>query len=208
MFLAIALLLIQPVTPVLSVQVSISQPAKASASEVETSDVAPAAVTDVPDATVAANGAADRTVTASSASELPSAPTPIMAAPITKPRPLKNATVSVAELLAEGRRNQHIWLGLGIAEHSAAALDAWSTRRAITVGGGHEINPMLKPFAGNSSIYAAIQAWPLLMDYAGKKMMYSRHPWERRMWWVPQSASIIGSVYCVSHNLGIHPVAN
>jgi hypothetical protein len=116
--------------------------------------------------------------------------------------------VSVGQLRAEGRRNQRLWIGLGIASHSAATFDAWSTRHAITTAGGQELNPMLKPFAGNASIYAAIQVGPALMDYVGKKMMYSRHSWVRRMWWVPQSASFASSLFCGAHNLGVHPASN
>jgi hypothetical protein len=62
---------------------------------------------------------------------------------------------------------------------------------------------MLKPFAGNDSIYAAIQAGPLFMDFLGKQMMYSRHSWVRRMWWVPQSASLVSSIFCGAHNLTV-----
>jgi hypothetical protein len=63
---------------------------------------------------------------------------------------------------------------------------------------------MLKPFAGNGSLYAAIQVGPALLDFAGKKMMYSRVSWVRHMWWVPQSASFISSMFCGSHNLAFH----
>lgn len=49
------------------------------------------------------------------------------------------------------------WLALSIAEHSAATFDAWSTRRSISTGQYEELNPTLRPFARNSSIYAAIQ---------------------------------------------------
>ena len=44
---------------------------------------------------------------------------------------------------------------------------------------------------------------PALMDFAGKKMMYSRHSWVRRMWWVPQSASFVSSIFCGAHNLSL-----
>jgi hypothetical protein len=59
----------------------------------------------------------------------------------------------------------------------------------------------LKPFAGNASLYAAIQVAPALLDFAGRKMMYSRHSWVRRAWWVPQSASFVSSIFCGAHNL-------
>ena len=119
-------------------------------------------------------------------------------------QPAKPMTVSVKQLLAEERRKKQMWIGLGIAEHSAATFDAWTTRRAITTVGAQELNPLLKPFAGNASLYAAIQVGPAVMDYVGKKMMYSRHNWVRRMWWVPQSASFATSLFCGAHNLGVH----
>ena len=119
-------------------------------------------------------------------------------------RPAKPMTVSVKQLLSEERHKKQMWIGLGIAEHSAATFDAWTTRRAMTTYGAQELNPLLKPFAGNASLYAAIQVGPAVMDYVGKKMMYSRHNWVRRMWWVPQGASFATSLFCGAHNLGVH----
>jgi hypothetical protein len=133
----------------------------------------------------------------------PAAPAPII---LSKPDP--HYAVSVSELIAESRHKRQMWLGLGIAEHGAAAFDAWSTRRAITAGGAHELNPVFKPFAGNASMYAAIQVEPIVMDFLARKMMYSRHGWVRHMWWVPQSASMAGSLFCGAHNLGVHSIGN
>ena len=113
-------------------------------------------------------------------------------------------TVSVGQLLDEERHQQRIWMGLGIAAHSAATFDAWTTRRAISTTSARELNPLLKPFAGNASLYAAIQVGPALMDYVGRKMMYSRHSLVRHMWWVPQGASFASSLFCGVHNLGVH----
>jgi len=143
--------------------------------------------------------------------DLPNAPEPVpmnSAPAIALLKPGKSMTVSVGQLLSEERRNRRLWIGLGIASHSAAAFDAWSTRRAITTAGGQELNPMLRPFAGNGSLYVAIQVGPALMDYVGKKMMYSRHSWVRRMWWVPQTASFASSLFSGAHNLGVHPPSN
>jgi hypothetical protein len=112
--------------------------------------------------------------------------------------------VSVEQLVAENRRKQMAWKGLAIATSGAATFDAWTTRRAITKDGAVELNPMLRPFAGNSSLYAAIQVGPALLDFAGKKMMYSRYSWVRHMWWVPQSASFVSSIFCGAHNLSFH----
>src|ERR1700676_1167383 len=145
----------------------------------------------------------------SESEELPNAPEP-SPAPVSGPRVIdflisgKPMTVSVGQLLDEEHHKQRIWMGLGIAAHSAATFDAWSTRRAITTAGGQELNPLLKPFAGNASLYVAIQVGPLAMDYVARKMMYSRHNWVRRMWWVPQSASFASSLFCGVHNLGVH----
>jgi hypothetical protein len=143
----------------------------------------------------------------SDSAELPTAPEP---APVSGPtlnaflRSGKPMTVSVGQLLDEEHHNRRIWMGVGIAVHSAATFDAWTTRRAISTSGAQELNPMFKTFAGNASLYAAIQVGPLVMDYVGKKMMYSRHSWVRRMWWVPQSASFASSLFCGVHNLGVH----
>jgi hypothetical protein len=198
MFFAIAVLLIQPqIAPQLSFaaeKIALIQPA------------IPAASTSAP---VAAEAIAEPAAELS-ASALPAAPMPAPAVNSPAPaalilaKPSKTMTVSVGELLAENRRNQRLWRGLAFASHSAAAFDAWSTRRAITTAGAQELNPMLKPFAGNASLYAAIQLGPVLMDYAGKKMMYSSHSWVRHMWWAPQTASFVSSLFCGAHNLSFH----
>jgi hypothetical protein len=139
---------------------------------------------------------------------LPDAPVPMTALAIPAPAAFLKAgnpmTVSVAQLQAENRRKQFIWKSLVIASSGAATFDAWATRHTITTSGAQELNPLLKPFAGNASLYAAIQVGPVLLDFAGKKMMYSRHPWVRRMWWVPQSASFVTSIFCGAHNLAYH----
>ncbi len=104
------------------------------------------------------------------------------------------------ERLAQQRR---IWLGLSMAQHGAATFDAWSTRRAITSGAGRELNPMLRPFAGNASLYAAIQVGPLVLDYVSRCMMSSRHGWERHTWWLPQTVGMAMSIASGAHNLGL-----
>jgi hypothetical protein len=139
---------------------------------------------------------------------LPEAPLPLAVvatpAPIAFLRAGKPMTVSVEELRAENRRKLFMWNGLAIASSGAATFDAWSTRHAISTSGAQELNPLLRPFAGNASLYAAIQVGPALLDFAGKKMMYSRHSWVRNMWWVPQSASFVTSIFCGAHNLAYH----
>ena len=142
---------------------------------------------------------------AEESAELPEAPLPL--APVASPAPMpfirasRPMTVSVSELRKENRTKWLMWNGLTIAAGGAAAFDAWSTRRAITQYGAVELDPLLKPFAGNASIYAAVQVGPALMDFVGHKMMYSRHSWMRRAWWVPQSASVAAWIFCGAHNL-------
>jgi len=51
----------------------------------------------------------------------------------------------------------------------------------------------------------AVQASPALMDYLGHRMMTSRHPWLRRMWWLPQSAGTALSLGSGVHNSLLGP---
>jgi hypothetical protein len=202
MLLAIAILLIHP-----QLATTISLSAKRAAID------APAAMT-VSTSTVDAEFFSPTLAASNAATQpaiefneaLPDAPLPMaMTAPvpIAFMRPGKPMTVSVGELRAENRRKELMWKGLVIASSGAATFDAWSTRRAITAG-AVELNPLLRPFAGNASLYAAIQVGPAVMDFAGKKMMYSRYSWVRHMWWVPQSASFVSSIFCGAHNLAFH----
>ncbi len=144
---------------------------------------------------------------AEATAELPEAPLPLAPAVMRIPAPTpfisaaRPLTVSVAQLRAENRRKELMWRGLIVASSGAATFDAWSTRRAITNYGAQELDPLLKPFAGNASLYAAVQVGPALMDFIGRKMMYSRHEWMRRAWWVPQSASFAASMFCGAHNV-------
>jgi hypothetical protein len=206
MFLAFVALLIHPqLAPKVTFsadKLSLDAPAAAS---VTTAAAVPETASPAPHS--AAPVAPNQPVAEANAA-LPDAPVPVPAvsapAPVAFLKPSKSMTVTVGELLAENRRNQMVWRGLAIASHGAATFDAWSTRRAIATAGAQELNPLLKPFAGNSSLYAAIQIGPALMDFAGKKMMYSRHSWVRHMWWVPQTASFVSSLFCGAHNLSYH----
>jgi hypothetical protein len=205
MFLPLAILLLHPqVAPKISTSTEMAalhMPADISAA----SDVA-SVEGFAPSDEVTLNEAAMPAGEPSSA--LPAAPAPVepvqMNTPVAFLNPAKPMKVSVEQLIAENRRKQMAWKGLAIATSGAATFDAWTTRRAITKDGAVELNPMLKPFAGNSSLYAAIQVGPALLDFAGKKMMYSRYSWVRHMWWVPQSASFVSSIFCGAHNLSFH----
>jgi hypothetical protein len=97
------------------------------------------------------------------------------------------------------RRN---WLILSAISSGAAEFDAYSTRRSVA-SGNVEDNPTMKPFAGSPAIYVAIQASPLVMDYAALKMQHSRNIFVRRMWWLPQSTGTAMSLFAGAHNLAI-----
>jgi hypothetical protein len=208
MFLAIAALLIQThAVPQLAfpaekaaLELPISAEAAANSANPENSSEVPA------ESECAAP--VDESAALPEPSALPEAPTPAPAINVSAPaaflKPANPMKVSVNALREENRKKERLWLALGIAAHSGAAYDAWSTRNAITQYGVHELNPLLKPFAGNASLYVVIQVAPALMDFAARKMMYSRHPLLRHTWWIPQSASLAGSLFCGTHNVLIH----
>jgi len=143
------------------------------------------------------------------------APTPVLAAaaePV--PEPAAEPPAEPAALIAtpvkddrarlQEQRNKRIWIALAIAQHSSATFDAWTTRRVISSGVGHETDPLLRPFAGNDSLYAVIQVAPVALEYLSWHMMHSDHQWERRTWWMPQAAGAAMSFASGVHNLGVH----
>ena len=113
---------------------------------------------------------------------------------------------SPAFLLREAAlaRTKYPWYGLMAAAHGAAVFDAWSTRRVIRSGRGHELNPLLQPFARSGGLYVVVQAMPALADYVGHRMRMSRNPWARRLWWLPQAASAAGSFAAGVYNLRVY----
>lgn len=100
-------------------------------------------------------------------------------------------------------RQVRIWETLLVAQHSAAAFDAWSTRQAITSGNGYERNPLMKPFANSAAIYPALQVAPAGVDFLGRRFMTSRHAFLRRTWWIPQTVSIAASLWCGARNVHV-----
>jgi len=102
-------------------------------------------------------------------------------------------------------RQKKVWYGLIAASSGAAAFDAWSTRRAVSGGYGTEGNVFLRPFSHSNAIYAATQVSPLVLDYVGRRMMTSRYPLLRKMWWLPQTAGTGMSLFAGAHNVGVVP---
>lgn len=147
---------------------------------------------------------------------LPTAPAPKIAAeadatessalnlaairPATQPvKPAKTPKVAVHGY--EETRGQRIaWIGLAAAGHGAAAFDAYETRQALSGGFGTEANPLLRPFAHSGALYAATQVSPALMDFVGHKMMRSRQPLIRKLWWMPQAIGAGASFSAAMHN--------
>jgi len=101
----------------------------------------------------------------------------------------------------ESRNTNRAWFALVLAGHSAATLDAWSTRHALTNGGMREADPLMRPFAHSAAIYAAIQVAPTILDFVGRRMSRSQHAWARKIWWVPQAAMTAGFLFSGAHNL-------
>jgi hypothetical protein len=109
----------------------------------------------------------------------------------------------VSELTYESPAEKRTWFGLMAAGHAGAALDAWSTRRALSGNYGTEADPLMRPFAHSWTLYAATQVLPTVMDYVGKRAMRSEHPVVRKMWWVPQSVGAAMSFQAGVHNIGV-----
>src|SRR5260370_3045480 len=152
-------------------------------------------------------------------------------ASISNPAPLLNASSSTAGLILpfaepilprsagapappakalffrpyETHLQRELLYALAFTEHGAAAFDAWSTRRAISGNYGTESNPLLRPFAHSGALYVATQISPALMDYLVQHMMVSQHRWVRKMWWLPQTAGMGGSLASGVHNVGVVP---
>jgi len=148
--------------------------------------------------------------------ELPSMPTPKVSAANSSDSPRLNVSSSTVEppfapmpikpnhpRERETRNQRLAWYTLAVTGHGAAAFDAYSTRLALSGNYGTEANPLLRPFAHSSALYAATQVSPLVMDYLGKRMMTSQNRLFRKLWWVPQVAGSGISVSAGVHNLSV-----
>lgn len=149
------------------------------------------------DVAASASPAAPGAVPASESSPAPQPAAP--ANPAFQPSPLKQA---ISRPYASDR-DKKLWYALAITGSGAATLDAWSTRRALSMNQGTEANPLMRPFAHSGMLYAAIQVSPLFMDYLGKRMMVSRYHMVRRVWWVPQTVGAAVSFDAGIHNIGV-----
>ena len=94
------------------------------------------------------------------------------------------------------------WIALSVLQHAAASFDAYSTRDAISRG-AVEQDPLMRPFANSSAIYAAIQVAPVALDFAARRMQRSPNNFLRRTWWLPQSLSAGMFVISGVHNIHV-----
>jgi hypothetical protein len=103
---------------------------------------------------------------------------------------------------AEPTPSRRAWLALGLVQHGAATFDAYSTREVISRG-ATEMDPMMRPFAHSSGLYAAIQVGPVALDFVSHKMQRNQNSFVRRMWWLPQSMGTAAFLYSGVHNLSV-----
>lgn len=116
---------------------------------------------------------------------------------VTKIKPEKHAEVESVE-----QSPRRAWLALMVADHGAAAFDAYSTRYAVGHG-AVEQNPLMRPFVHSDSIYAVSQLTPAVMDLVARRMMHSQNGFLRHMWFVPQTLSFGTYVFAGAHNLQV-----
>lgn len=134
--------------------------------------------------------------------------TPIVATPnpvMVSAEPLPIVPVYAPMRDGSERWRNREWMALSIAAHGTATFDAWSTRHVLSsMPNAEEANPLLRPFAGNASMYAAVQMAPAVLDFVSRRMMNSSHAWMRNTWWLPQAASAVVSFTSGVHNLGVY----
>ena len=200
-----ALLLLSPIPLIENVDLPVSNPPAPTAIVSQAPDTTWPALTQK-------EFTAPNTSTPAALSEwsLPSTPLPKVnsdpGASFAEPRPFPVQPVKSAVRHNSASRNEKItWYSLMIAEHAAAVLDAWSTRRALSRDYGREGDPLIRPFAHSGTIYVATQVTPLVMDILGRRMMMSGRPWVHKLWWVPQSTMASVSLEAGIHNVRIVP---
>jgi hypothetical protein len=133
--------------------------------------------------------------------------------PVLPGAPATDATIAPTAAIAVASRPAPVaaitpvetrtWRSLVLAAHSAAIFDAWSTRYSLSQGRGYERDPLMRPFAGNGSVYAATQVAPTGLDFLSHRMLRSRNPFLRKTWWIPQTAFTAGSIWVGVRNVHV-----
>ncbi len=203
MFLGFSCILFQLASLVQTLPASVPEPAVAIAAS-PARDSAPVAAADLPspvpvsprallaDAEPNRNSSSLRNVSSSASSAQNSQALSTLRVPPVEP----GRTVRAARTIPSRKS----WVMLSLAQHGAATFDAYATRRAVS-SGAIERNPLMRPFAGSPSIYAAIQVAPMGLDYIAIRMQRSPHGFLRHTWWLPQAASTGLFIFCGAHNL-------
>ena len=125
-----------------------------------------------------------------------------VASPVVRAANIVPLIKPVAKLPQISHRDLQIWRGLAVMQHSAGVFDAWTTRKSL-MRGGYERDPLMRPFAGNGSIYAMTQVTPVALDFLSRRMLRSNNSVVRRFWWLPQTVFTAGSVWCGVRNLHV-----
>jgi hypothetical protein len=115
---------------------------------------------------------------------------------IPEPQPAKPIKI----IPVEKTPPQRTWVILSLAQHGAAAFDAYSTRDAVSKG-AVEQDPIMRPFANSPALYGAIQVGPVMLDILSRHMQRSQNSLVRHIWWLPQSVSTAGYIFSGVHNL-------
>jgi hypothetical protein len=174
-----------------------SAAAAASAQPTKTLPAAPVPKNEATDATGAANSQ-PATLLADNAGAAPQNSQDLGTIHLPELTPAKSTRIIGVETVP----SRKAWLLLSIADHSAAAFDAYSTRAAINRGAS-EADPLIRPFAGSDGLYAAIQVAPIALDFLARHMQRSQSSLLRHTWWLPQTASTGLFLFAGAHNLTV-----
>jgi hypothetical protein len=110
--------------------------------------------------------------------------------------------VRLPEVRPVSRNERIAWTALTFSAHAAAAFDARTTRLLLHRYDGRELNPFLRPFASSDGgLFAATQLSAGGANYLGRRMLRSQNRVLRKLWWVPQTVSVVGSLFGGFHNL-------
>ncbi|HEY4683339.1 MAG TPA: DUF5658 family protein [Candidatus Acidoferrales bacterium] len=136
------------------------------------------------------------------------APQPLSPPLVSAPAPIPILRMPEARPIS--RNERMVWTSLTFSTQAAAAFDARTTRMLLHGYGGREVNPFLRPVAGSDAgLFAALQVSASGANYLGWRMLRSQRRWVRKLWWLPQTVNVAGSLFGGFHNLNeIHKLQN
>jgi hypothetical protein len=91
---------------------------------------------------------------------------------------------------------KHIFLWVFLVTQGTATVDIITTTQHLNQA-GLEHDPLAKPFTNlpRPAYIAAGEVGAAGVSFIGWKMKHSKHKWVRKIWWVPQAATISGNSY-------------